>query len=661
MNNGFYSKLAVSNIKKNGQTYIPYLITCIFTVAMYYIMHSLSINEGLRTMRGGDAMMSILEFGRWVIGIFAVIFLFYTNSFLMKGRKKEIGLWNILGMEKRHILKEIGFETLYMTMISLAVGLLVGILFEKVVYLLLLKILKFEITLGFHIYGKAVLTTGILFAGIFLAIFLNSLRQVSLANPIELLRGGNVGEKEPKTKWVMVILGVLCLGGGYTLSIVTKNPLNAFTVLFEAVILVVAGTYFLFMAGSIAVLKLLRKNKKFYYQTKHFTAISGMLYRMKRNAVGLSNICILSTMVLVMLSTTISLLIGMKDTVQTVCPYDLYIDIEGQMDANAEVNEVINRCIADNQLTVKNQVEYQYLEYVGRQQENHILAATDAGGSSLSSEDMVYITFLTLSDYNEMSDKDISLKDGEIMIYADGEAYGYEQLNILGKEYQVTEEPGDFLPISMGFISVIKQYYIIVEDMEELQWIADKVTEEWGGTMMIATQYGYDLTGTNEAQIDTASQIQNQLSGMGLSAVVDGQAMAEKDFLGNYGGLFFLGIFLGILFIMATILIIYYKQISEGYEDQGRFEIMQKVGMSQIEVKQSIRSQILTVFFLPLITAGIHVGFAFPLISRLLQLLGLINVQLYIMCTVACFVVFAVMYGSIYSVTAKAYYKIVSQ
>lgn len=656
MNKWYYPKLAANNIKKNGQTYIPYLFTCVITICMYYIMKSLSLNEGLNDMRGGFVMVEILKFGCWIIGIFSVIFLFYTNSFLMKRRKKEIGLWNILGMEKRHILKVIGLETFYIAGIGLIAGLLCGILLEKVVYLILIKILDFEITLGFHVYGKAVVSAIILFCIIFVLIYLNSLRQVSLSKPIELLQGGNIGEKEPKTKWILAVLGFGCLAGGYILSVMTKNPIKAMDAFFLAVLLVILGTYFLFTAGSIAVLKLLRKNKRYYYKTCHFISVSGMLYRMKRNAVGLANICILSTMVLVMISTTTSLIAGEDDSIRRRIPNDIYVTLEGELERNPEAETIINQAFADAQLEIKNEVYYARFEFPAILEDNRFLAV------SLSDvfENVTSVNtlgFISLSDYNMATGNNMELEDGEILIYSYNGDYEFDSMEIFDRNYQIKEHLNEFLPIPSD-TAAFYSYYVVVKDIGEIEELYEQHVEE-SDLASVSTYYGYDLAGTDKMELEAFDEIQNQLLNQGLNAYVSSRIAEKEGLLSIYGGLFFLGIFLGLLFIMATILIIYYKQISEGYEDKERFEIMQKVGMSHEEVKQSIRSQILTVFFLPLLTAGLHVGFAFPVISRMLLLLGLFNTGLFILCTVICFLVFGILYGAIYSMTAKAYYKIV--
>lgn len=656
MNKSFYPKLAINNIKKNGRTYFPYLITCIITIAMYYIIHSLSINEDMLSIRGGQQMQGMMEFGRYIVGIFSVVFLFYTNSFLMKRRKKEIGLWNILGMEKRHILKVMGFETLYIGIFSLAAGLLLGILLEKVMYLLLIKIMDIEITLGFHVYGKAVAVSCILFGIIFLMIFINSLRQVSKAKPIELLRGGAVGEQEPKTKWIMAVLGFCCLAGAYTLSICLKNPLKTIFGFFLAVLMVIAGTYFLFMAGSIAFLKMLRKNKNYYYKAKHFVSVSSMLYRMKRNAVGLANICILSTMVLVMLCSTTSLIMGEEDIIHRKYPHDFSITEWNQKEADPELLEVVAQGINEQNMEIKTSIYYSCFE-ISAVRKGSVFKTNQEEFDN--SDDVCYLNMIPLADYNRILGSSLSLQEDEIMLYSPQKKYNQDVLTVFDTTYTIKEQVNELW--DMGNEGIFPTYYVIVRDQQEILNGIDFLYNDYGDvSSFFTTYYGYDLIGSEEQKEAGFVQIRDVFLEKNWDVTIHSHENARRDFLSIHGSLFFLGVFLSTLFTMAAILVIYYKQISEGYEDKERYEIMQKVGMSHGEVRRSIRSQILTVFFLPLIAAGVHVGFALPVITRMLMLFGFFNTGLFILCALGCFLVFAVLYGIIYSITAKAYYKIVS-
>ncbi|EHQ89074.1 ABC transporter permease [Desulfosporosinus youngiae] len=660
MSRFFYAKLAATNLKKNAQTYLPYILTCIGTVMMYYIMFFLAENEGLGKMAGGSQVQMILSLGSYVIAIFAAIFLFYTHSFLIKRRKKEFGLFNILGMEKKHIAKVLAFETLYVAVISLGAGLLGGILFSKLIFMVLLKILNFAVPLGFNVSGPALAAVLFLFAGIFLLTLLNTLRQIHLAKPVELLQGGQTGEKEPKTKWPLVVIGTLSLGGGYYISLTTQSPLDALTQFFFAVLLVMTGTYCLFTAGSIAVLKLLRRNKEYYYQTRHFTAVAGMMYRMKQNAAGLANICIMATAVLVMVSTTVSLYIGMEDVLRTRFPQNIMISAPVPAGQSVEgLQTSVKEVLAKHRLEGKDRLDYRYVAFVGNQEGDRLI--TDMSNMSNASSSVREFYLIPLEDYNRLAKKTASLGDDEILIYSSRSKYEEDALTVLNRTLTVKERLDSFFENSLNRVSISGSYYIVVKDMDAIKALEEARAEENGDDPSGYRYYlGFDL---EAAEADISAVYQDIRTAVGSDypgSSIESPVAAKESFFAVYGGLFFLGIFLGALFIMATVLIIYYKQVSEGYDDKARFAIMQKVGMSREEVRGSIRSQVLTVFFLPLVAAGIHIAFAFPIITKLLAVLNLTNVGLFAWCTVGTILVFALFYALVYGLTAKVYYRIVS-
>lgn len=405
MRSGFFSRLAANNIKTNRRTYLPYILTCVLTVTMFYLVKSLSLNPGLKRMVGGDIMSYLMSLGCWVIALFAFLFLFYTNSFLVKRRKKEFGLLYVLGMEKRHLARVLGWETLYVTLFSLAVGLGLGIVLDKAMFLFIAKIIGAEITLGFFVSPEAIGVTAALFGGIFLLIFCNAVRQIHVASPVNLLRAASAGEREPKTRWLMAILGLACLGSGYYIAIATEDPVASLMFFFLAVILVIIGTYLLFTAGSIALLKLLRRRKRFYYQTRHFTSVSGMIYRMKQNAVGLANICILSTMVLVMVSTTTSLLIGLEDVVRSHYPTDLIVYAsERSLERDQELIQAMRQLQREKQLPVTGEVEYTYLQLAAVRAGEQFYVTREAeqlqASGPLQQDDVCNLCFVPLEDYN---------------------------------------------------------------------------------------------------------------------------------------------------------------------------------------------------------------------------------------------------------------------
>lgn len=647
---GFYWRVAAVNLRKNKRAYLPYLLTCILTAAMFYMICSIAGNSALPKLKRGSAVMeSILNMGAAVTGIFAVLFLFYTSSFLMKQRKKEFGLYNILGMGKNNLAVVLLCETVYIAAITLGAGLLLGILFDKLMYLALLRLLNMDVVLGFEISGKALLTTGILLGSIFLAIFLYSVFQVRLAKPAELLKGSDMGEKEPKGKWAAAVLGCICLGAGYYLAVTTKNPLDALTVFFAAVLLVIFGTFLLFGAGSIALLKLLRKNKKYYYKTRHFISVSSMMFRMKKNAAGLANICILSTMVLVLVSSTGSLYAGIREKAEKLYPRDIVLYTGDGSDAGREALRAYEqREIADKGYEMYNALEYGVISFeTVREGQAFVSVEVDLMADP---DKIAKIYAISLEDWNRGSGSSDTLERNEVLLYAGGEDWDGEELFLGERSFRVKKVLEKFLPNPNMEKTMFDSYCLVVSDQSLLEEIAEKEGTGLKGISM------FDIADGKAAE--TAQLLKNTPE---YIQIIYGMDFGEEgvEYLYNmYGGVLFIGIFLGSLFLMAAILIIYYKQISEGYEDQKRYEILQKVGMTRKEIKSTIHSQVLTVFFLPLLFSGLHMLFAFPAVRRIMMLAGFGDGNLYAVCTAACFLVFALLYGLVYSLTSRTYYHI---
>ena len=661
-----YTKLAITNIKNNRQFYFPYLLTGIITVAMFYIMCALESNPGIQSMPGAKDLGLILRLGIGVIGIFAVIFLFYTNSFIIKRRKKELGIYNILGMEKRHIAKILSKEAFFTAIIAIGGGLVTGVLFHKLACMLLYRMIGFNGGITFSFSKKGVMITAILFAIVYLLTYIYDLFQVQLANPIELLQSGNKGEREPKTKAIMAVLGVLCLGAGYFIAITTKNPIKALTLFFVAVILVIIGTYLLFTAGSIALLKILRRNKGYYYQTKHFTSVSGMIYRMKQNAVGLANICILSTMVLVAVSTTVSLYVGIEDIMKERYPNEINISAYYDTGAPAEdsIAPIVEKSVKESGRKIRHEEDYLELYFA---------AIKDQGQYSLDKEkvktagDRVSgFVVLTREDCKKKYNEEIpELAENEVALFTikktDMDTLVLENRSYHVKEIKQFENTEDFKTIA----DIMDEYYYVivndVQDMERLWQLQKDIYQE--NSSSISRQVRLDIDGDSEQKKECFENIKTALGPEQAKAriLIDSRQSNLDEFYQIYGGFLFLGLFLGILFLMITVLIIFYKQISEGYDDKERFSIMEKVGMSNDEVKATIRSQVRTVFFLPILMAAIHVGMAFPMIKRLLSLFGLSNTALFTGCMAGTILVFTLIYLLVFLKTSKTYYKIVGE
>lgn len=641
--------------------YIPFILSSILTIMMYYMVSSLSMNPNMIEIVGGDIMQQILSLGIYVITVFAVIFLFYTNSFLIKRRKREFGLFNILGMEKKHLSIVIALESIIVFLVSMVLGIGIGILLDKAFYLLIAKMLNASIALGFYISYQSIVNSIILFFIIFLLMYVFSLIQINLSNPIELLYGDQHGEKEPKTKWLLAIIGLICLGTGYYMSVSIQDPVTAFVFFMVAVILVVIGTYMLFTAGSIVILKLLRKNKRYYYKTNHFISVSNMIYRMKQNAVGLGNICILSTMVLVMLSTTISLWVGMNDIIETRFPRDITVSINS-VDSNQALYTIddMNNAIEQAGIQTDDELVYRTLS-VSAINKGNTYTFGNENASLQDISNVVVLYFITLDDYNRTEGTNVSLAPDEVLVFPSGKKFDHKTIDIASNTFKVKGILDSIKADSNYSANLQNSMFVVVDSMDTLFMIDDLQKQAYGdNASYIHTSYDFNLSKSEEMSVKEATDaLIANYPGDTTYMMVDTQEGNYEDLLSLYASFLFIGIFLSFLFIMATVLIMYYKQITEGYEDKKRFEIMQKVGLDKREVKKTINSQVLTVFFLPLVVAAIHIVFAFPMIEKMLRLLYLDNTNLYIMTTVICFGVFALVYVLIYFLTSKVYYGIV--
>lgn len=672
MHKGIFSRLAKQNIRNNKSTYIPYIITCIFCIAMIYMMEFLRDCPTLdQAVRQADEVRMIVFTGEIVVEIFCIIFLIYSNSFLMKRRQKEIGLYNILGLERNHIGIVMFLETIITSIGSLAGGIAAGIIGSKLALLLLLKLLHIPSVLGFYISVKGIFTCLFMFGIIFLMILFLNLTKIHLSRPVELLRGNNTGEKEPVAKWLMALIGFICLGAGYYLAVTTESPIKAITIFLLAVILVMAGTYLLFTAGSIVILKFLRRRKSFYYRTGNFISISGMLYRMKQNAIGLASICILSTGVLLMIAMTVSIYFGMNDIMLNRYPYDVDMSVTSISEEECQTAiEAFEKAIADNKVPVEKSVEEIYLDIVCSKNGDQILIKP--ANTIRNSDSVLVLSLLDQAEYERLTGISANLNDGEIFAWYPS-AVQKDSVTVDETEFTVKKWL-DKNPLTCGEDAVSDNAVLVVTD-EDFKKFDEMRTEMYKGVSSapagedLTLHLGLDITGSETDKIDFGTPVMEVVKDLkkngGLSEnswITSGIRQQEyESYYADNGSLLFIGIFLGSLFLMGTAMIIYYKQISEGYEDQKRFEIMQKVGLSRREVRSSVRRQILMVFFLPLLMAMLHITMAFPMIRRMLLLFGMTNTKLFIGCTAGTVLIFAVVYGLIYLMTARSYYHIVER
>lgn len=672
MHKGIFSRLAKQNIRNNKSTYIPYIITCIFCIAMIYMMEFLRDCPTLdQAVRQADEVRMIVFTGEIVVEIFCIIFLIYSNSFLMKRRQKEIGLYNILGLERNHIGIVMFLETIITSIGSLAGGIAAGIIGSKLALLLLLKLLHIPSVLGFYISVKGIFTCLFMFGIIFLMILFLNLAKIHLSRPVELLRGNNTGEKEPVVKWLMALIGFICLGAGYYLAVTTESPIKAITIFLLAVILVMAGTYLLFTAGSIVILKFLRRRKSFYYRTGNFISISGMLYRMKQNAIGLASICILSTGVLLMIAMTVSIYFVMNDIMLNRYPYDVDMSVTSISEEECQTAiEAFEKAIADNKVPVEKSVEEIYLDIVCSKNGDQILIKP--ANTIRNSDSVLVLSLLDQAEYERLTGISANLNDGEIFAWYPS-AVQKDSVTVDETEFTVKKWL-DKNPLTCGEDAVSDNAVLVVTD-EDFKKFDEMRTEMYKGVSSapagedLTLHLGLDITGSETDKIDFGTPVMEVVKDLkkngGLSEnswITSGIRQQEyESYYADNGSLLFIGIFLGSLFLMGTAMIIYYKQISEGYEDQKRFEIMQKVGLSRREVRSSVRRQILMVFFLPLLMAMLHITMAFPMIRRMLLLFGMTNTKLFIGCTAGTVLIFAVVYGLIYLMTARSYYHIVER
>ncbi len=673
MKNGLYTKLAWTGIQKNRKLYLPYMLTCIGMVMMCYIVSFLKYSPVFGSLPGGDTVQAFLNMGFGVMCVFSLLFLFYTNSFLIRRRKTEFGLYNILGMGKKNLALVLGIETLLIALITLAAGLFCGILFSKLAELGIVKILGGTADFSFHIDLQSIRDTLLLFVVIYTLLYLNTLRQLHLTNPIELLHSENAGEKPPKGNALVAIFGAVLLIAAYVLAVSIEDPIAAMIWFFVAVIMVIIATYLLFISGSVTICRLLQKNKKYYYKTNHFISVSSMRYRMKRNGAGLASICILCTMVLVMVSSTVCLYIGKEDSLRMRYPrnYNLNVSVESLDMLHGEPVrqslDALDSICENHGYAPTNVLSYPTAAFAGLIQNDRILLEVPESVNQLMDiENLWQFFIISLEDYNRLMGASETLAEDEVMVYVTkDQTYDAPTLTIgTGEPLQVKKQAESFVDNGVDAMQVIASLYIIVPDFDA----AVTAFSEQQTPAELNYIYAFDLSCSDDAQIalqqemDAAlSEIETQAGeGSGFSLLLEGVASERSFFYGMYGGLFFLGILLGIVFIFAAVLIIYYKQVSEGYEDQSRFEIMQKVGMTGREIRRSINSQVLTVFFLPLIMAGVHLGFAFPLIRKLLLIFSLTNFKLLILVTVCCYLIFALFYVLVYRATSRAYYSIVS-
>lgn len=667
----FYSKFALNNLVKNKRFIVPYVLSTIFTIMSFYILSSLAFGDNLNKLPNGiNATKQVLSLGIIVIAIFSTIFLFYTYSFLVKRRVKEFGLYAVLGMTKKQIAKILVLETIFIAITTIVVGIGLGILFDKLMLLVLLKLFSAGVSFGFSITPIAVVFSVLLFGGIFFLLLLYTVIKIARLRIVALLKDENKGEKEPKARWILAIIGLALIGYGYYTAQTVQNPVKALLVFFFAVIAVIIGTYLVFMAVSITVLKIMKNNKNFYYKPKNFISVSGLLYRMKRNAVGLANICILSTMVLVTMGSTSALYAGMEKSYNERFPRQLMV--AGYNSTSEKLKEIENNAklsAKEAGTEVEDMVSYSSLPMVGRLVEDKFNFESNVG-VDLSNVKMIVV--LELKDYNKTANKNKTLESNEVLLHIDKKGnYNHNSISLNGSDYKIKEKLSEFPgAIGSAAANIIDTYYVVVKDEKEVTKLATKLTELSSkelekrgisiesGTPTLQNYAAFNIKDTTkEAKvIENFKKLEE-----GESVSIEGKEENRLTFRGVFASFLFIGVFISLIFVTSQVVIMYYKQISEGYEDKGNFEIMRKVGITDKQIKQSIRSQVLLIFFSPLIIATLHTIVAYPFIEKILRLFLITDNSIFLQALAVTIVVFAIFYLIVYAITSKIYYRIIKE
>lgn len=678
MKRSLFLRLAVQGMKKNKRLYVPYLLTCIGMIMMYFLIQSISSSVLLSNMKGGSYIAMVLGLGKYVIAVFSLIFLLYTNSFLSRRRIKEFGLYNILGMDKRGVVGVVAWETILTALIGITIGILLGVAFNKYVELGLLSAIHREVDYAFHLNLPAVIYTIVIYSLIFAVLLIKSMVNVAKSNPLALLKSENVGEKPPKANWFAAVAGFVLLSCAYYMSVTIQSPLKAVALFFVAVIMVIIASYLLFTAGSVALCRMLQKKKSFYYRKNHFVAVSSMAYRMKRNGAGLASICVLCTMVLVMISSSASLYFGVEDMLDGMYPTDtaigFYFDDLSEMteDTVSVFREEFDAVLERNHVEPTRIIQYSHMNIVGLSDGADTVTVMNPDPLALSNEfkNMREIKVLPEKDYNRIMGTDISLAPGEAVLYGKGAKLKGTTLTIDNTSFIIVGKAKEFPYLSRPDSVSMPTLVLIVHDLTELWPVVTGKNTKDDQSLKMLYSYGFDSDSDRDTILAAYYEMQDSISDSiekaslsresGYSFRSECRLLESENFYEMYGSLFFIGIILSILFMFAAVLIIYYKQVSEGYEDQSRFEIMQKVGMTKDDIKKNINTQVLIVFFAPLLFAGLHLAFAYPMILKCMELFRLENFTLMFFVTVISYIVFGLFYVLVYKVTARRYYNIVS-
>ena len=656
------NKLAISNLIKNRKLYYPFALSVILAVTISYLFYSLAFNPKIVDLRGASAIQFTLQLGLVVVTLASAIIVLYANSFVMKNRSKELGVYGMLGLEKRHLIGMTFKELLIFGLVTVTAGIGIGALFDNLIFALLLKLAKMKVELVATFQWSVVLSILLVFGLIFLVIvFLNAVRIIRM-DALQLSREKAKGEKKGRFLVLQTLLGLITLGGGYYLAQSVKDPVSAVLTFFIAVMLVIFATYLLFNAGITVFLQFLKKNKRYYYQPNNLISVSNLIFRMKKNAVGLATIAILSTMVLVTMSAATSIYNGSENIKKLMYPHDF--DVKGQNVEVEDLDKLLTQYASEKNLTISNKDVLSYASFGLSSQDGTKLTTFEKGQNNVMPK-TVFLVF-DQKDYEKMTGQKLNLTGNEVGLWAKNDQLkGQKAFSLNNQEYRIKEEiQQDFIinHVSNQYVLLLSDYnYLVVPDLQSfLDKYQDSAiyTQLYGGMDVTASQEEQlKLSDDFDAYVNNFSHNLKNEDGMVYGANIASESTVEMNAL--FGGVLFIGIFLSIIFMVGTVLVIYYKQISEGYEDRERFVILQKVGLDQKQIKQTINKQVLTVFFLPLAFAFLHLAFAYHMLSLILKVVGVVDSAMMLSVTLSICGIFALVYVLIFMITSRSYRRIV--
>lgn len=650
----FYIRLAVSNIKKNKPVYYPFFLTNVLSVMIFYVMASIQNQTIIATLPGSYIFVQFLKVGVVMTGMFAGVFLLYTNGLLIRQRKKELGLYTIFGLEKKHIAKVLILESLLLTTAGLVAGIVLGIVLGKLFFLVLLKLLHLDSGLTFQFLTEALMQTGICFIVIGVFILFYNLFSVMKAKPVELLYAAHKGDNYHSFVWVKAFLGIICIGGAYALIFTTPSPIDIIGRVFPIALLILFGTLFFFSSCSVVLLQALKKNDSYYYKPQNFISVSGLIYRLKQNAKGLSNICILSTVVMVIATTTLALYIGQKEMISFRFPMETKISVSDIADGQPTLPQLVHQTADQYDVTISREADYN-VTYISGVYENNTISVYQPDIYAPDITCGVYL--ITWEDYNRIEKSAEPLETGKVLVFSSSRDLGVSEINFDSLKYRVKNELSEFAIQNKSILSSETRYFFICPTQKDIDNILAELSPAENKFKQTYSMM-FDVADTKGTDFNAV--LQNQVVSNYAGAKYENAESERQSDNYTYGGFLFIGLLLSLLFMVFLTLVIYYKQITEGYSDRYNFEVMQKVGLDRNEISAIVHKEIRTMFFFPLFMAVIHLGVSLYAVAMLLSTLGLTNILVLLLCAISISLLFVFIYIAMYFSTARTYYRIVT-